>query len=280
MPVAAILLALASSAAWGVADFSGGLLSRRQPTLAVAVVSQAAGFVALLLVFGGRGGGLDDGAAAIGVAAGIGGAVGLASFYKALAVGTMSVVSPLVACSAIVPFALSLATGERPSAVAVAGAVLAIVGAVLASTEERRAPEPGRARAVVLAVVAAVALGLFTYFLGLGAREGDALSTLCGARVASLGLLVVLTLARRGPLLVTRRYAAPTAAVGLGDVSANALLAAAAGLGLLSLVSVLGSLFPLVTILLAYVALGERLTRAQVAGVTVALVGVAILTIG
>jgi drug/metabolite transporter (DMT)-like permease len=277
MPVAAILLALASSAAWGVADFSGGLLSRRQPTLAVTVVSQTAGFVALLLVFAGRGGGLDGRSAALGLLAGLGGGLGLATFYEALAVGTMSIVSPLVACSALVPFAISLTTGERPSGLAIAGAAVALAGAVLASTEERRAPEPGRARAVALAVVAALALGLFVYFLGLGSREGDALSTLGGARVGSLSLLVVIATARRAPLLVARPFAAPVAAVGLCDVGANALFAAAAGLGLLSLVSVLGSLYPLMTIFLAYVVLGERLTRVQVAGVGVALAGVAVL---
>jgi drug/metabolite transporter (DMT)-like permease len=277
MPVAAILLALASSAAWGVADFSGGLLSRRQPTLAVTVVSQTAGFVALLVVFAARGDGLDGRSAALGLVAGLGGGLGLAAFYQALAVGTMSIVSPLVACSALVPFAISLATGERPSGLAVAGAAVALSGAVLASTEERRAPEPGRVRAVALAVVAALALGLFVYFLGLGSREGDALSTLGGARVGSLSLLVVLTVARRERLLVSRPFAVPVAAVGLCDVGANALFAAAAGLGLLSLVSVLGSLYPLMTIFLAYFVLGERLTRVQVAGVGVALFGVAVL---
>src|SRR5436309_2951587 len=107
----------------------------------------------------------------------------------------MSVVSRIAACGAVVPFAVSLATGERPAAIAVVGAVLALAGAVLASLEERRASTPARSRAVVLAVVAAGALGLFVYFLGLGSREGNALSALVGARVGSLGLLLGLTLA-------------------------------------------------------------------------------------
>ena len=104
----------------------------------------------------------------------------------------MSIVSPLVACGAVVPFAISLATGERPAAIALVGAALALGGAVLASVEERRSNVPDRVRAVALAVVAAGALGLFTYFLGLGSREGSALSTLAGARVGSLGLLLLL----------------------------------------------------------------------------------------
>ena len=109
-----------------------------------------------------------------------------------MALGTMSVVSPITACSALVPFVLSLATGERPATIAAIGAILALSGAILASLEERKSSSPERARAVLLAVVSAVAIGLFVYFVGLGSREGDVLSTLVGARIGSLGVLVVL----------------------------------------------------------------------------------------
>jgi drug/metabolite transporter (DMT)-like permease len=276
----AALLALASSAAWGVADFSGGLVSRRLPTLAVTVVSQSAGFVALLVVFAARGGALESRSFWLGIVAGIGGGAGLAAFYRALALGTMSIVSPLAACGALVPFVLSIATGERPSWLALAGAGTALAGAVLASLDERRATAPARSRAVGLALVAAVCLGLFTYFLGLGSREGDALSTLVGARAGSLALLVSFTLWRRAPLLVPARWLLPVAAIGLCDVAANALFALASGRGLLALVSILGSLYPVVTVVLAHVVLGERLTAVQVAGVGVALAGVVALGAG
>jgi drug/metabolite transporter (DMT)-like permease len=273
LTLVALALALGSSVVWGVADFSGGSLTKRLPAFAVTVVSQAAGFVALLVAVAVRGevGGRSF---ALGVLAGMGGGAGLAAFYRALSLGTMSVVSPIAACGAVVPFAIALATGERPSAVAVVGAVLALGGAVLASLEERRAASPERARAVALAVAAALALGLFVYFLGLGSRDGDALSTLLGARVGSLGLLVLLALSRRAPLRVPRASLAAVALVGVADVSANALFAFASGHGLLALVAVLGSLYPVVTVLLAHVLLGERLTRTQQAGVAVALTGV------
>jgi len=277
---AAVLLALASSAVWGTADFSGGLLSRRVPTVPVTVISQLAGFLALLVVVAVRGGDLGGRSFAIGIAAGLGGGTGLAAFYKALSLGTMSIVSPVVACGAVVPFGVSIATGERPSAVSLAGAGLAIAGAVLASAEERQAEEPNRTRAVVLAVVAAVALGLFTYFLGLGSREGSALSTLTGARVGSLSFLLVLAAARRESLRIGRRWFWPIAAVGLLDVTANVLFALSSRHGLLALVAVLGSLYPVMTILLAYVFLHERLTRPQLAGVATALAGVAALSAG
>src|SRR6266508_5887963 len=83
MSAVAVLLALASSATWGVADFSGGLLARRLPAIAVTVLSQAAGFVALLVVLAAVGGGLDGGSVALGLVAGAGGGIGLAAFYKA-----------------------------------------------------------------------------------------------------------------------------------------------------------------------------------------------------
>ena len=129
----------------------------------------------------------------------------------------------------------------------------------------------------MLAVGAAVALGLFVYFLGLGSREGDALSTLLGARVGSLSLLAVAASVARAPLRLPRAALLPVAAVGLADVSANALFAAASSHGLLALVSVLGSLYPVTTVLLAHVLLHERLTRAQQAGIAVALGGVALI---
>ena len=276
----AVALALASSVTWGIADFGGGLVSRRLPTLTVTVVSQSAGFAALLIVFGARGAHLDGRSFAIGLAAGAGGGAGLAAFYRALAVGTMSIVSPIVACGAVVPFAISIATGERPSTIALAGAGVALAGAVLASAEERRAAARERGQAVILAAIAAGALGLFTYFLGLGSREGTALSTLVGARVGSLTLLLVLALALRAPLRLGRAALLPVAAIGLCDVAANALFALASGHGLLALVSVLGSLYPVMTVLLAHVFLGERLTPLQLAGVGVALAGVAALSVG
>jgi drug/metabolite transporter (DMT)-like permease len=265
---------------WGTADFSGGLVARSVPTIPVTVLSQAAGFAALLTALAIHGGPLDGRSFVLGLLAGLGGGAGLAAFYKALSLGTMSIVSPVVACGAVVPFGISLATGERPSSVALVGAALAIGGAVLASAEERRAAVPHRTRAVVLAIAAAVALGLFTYFLGLGSREGSPLSTLTGARVGSLGLLVLLAAGRREPLRVGRRWIAPLIAIGLCDTAANVLFALASRHGLLALVSVLGSLYPVATIALAYVFLRERLTRPQVAGVVAALAGVAALSAG
>lgn len=243
---------------------------------AVTIVSQAAGFVVLVGAVAVRGG-LDGRSFSLGLLAGVGGGIGLASFYRALSLGTMSVVSPIAACSALVPFVVSLATGERPGQVAVVGAILALAGAILASVEERRSDSAGRSRAIVLAGVAAVALGLFVYFLGLGSRQGDVLSTLFGARVGSLAVLLALATSRRATLRLPRRSVAAVAAVGVADVTANALFAFASGHGLLALVSVLGSLYPVMTVLLAHILLGERLAAPQKLGVAVALTGVTLI---
>jgi drug/metabolite transporter (DMT)-like permease len=270
----ALGLALASSLVWGIADFAGGSLTKRLPAFAVTIVSQAAGFVALVVVVGVRG---DLGARSflLGLVAGVGGGLGLAAFYRALSLGTMSVVSPIAACGAVVPFTIAVATGERPAVLALAGAAGALGGAVLASVEERRSSSRDRGRAVGLAFAAAVALGLFVYFLGLGSRQGDAVSTLFGARVGSLAVLLALAGVMRANVRVPRTALAAVAAVGLADVAANALFAFASGHGLLALVAVLGSLYPIVTVLLAHVILGERLTVSQKLGVAVALAGVA-----
>jgi uncharacterized membrane protein len=277
--VAAVALALGASLAWGTADFGGGLLTRRLPVVSVAVVSQAAGFVGLGLVAVVAGAGIDGEGFAIGLLAGLGGGLGLAAFYRALAVGTVSIVAPVAACGAVVPLVLSLAAGDDPRAVALAGAVVALAGAVMASLEERAAGETGRRDAVALAAGAALLLGLFVFFLGRASQHGGALSALVGARTGSLSLLAVWALAVRTPLALGRDIAA-VVAVGILDVVANALFALASREGLLAIVSVLGSLYPVPTVVLAHTVLRERISATQRLGVVVALAGVAMVAAG
>ena len=275
----AIALALASGLLWGCADFGGGSLSRRAPVLAVSALSQGAGFVALLagLAVVGH---VDWASFRFGLVAGIGGGAGLALFYLALSIGTMSIVAPIAACSALVPFSLALARGERPSALALAGAGLALVGIVAASAEERRAETAARGRAIPIAVGAALGFGVFAYFLGRGGQAGSAYSTLLGARVVSFGLLATAVAVARPRLRVPAPTLGLVVAVGIADLSANALFALAAGRGLLAIVSVLGSVYPLSTVLLAHAIHGERITRTQKLGVLVALAGVAAVSAG
>ena len=274
--MAAVALALGASLAWGAADFGGGLLTRRFPVVSVAVVSQAAGFAGLAAFALVAGEGIDGEGFAIGLMAGVGGGLGLAAFYRALASGTVSVVAPVAACGAVVPLVVSLAAGDDPRTVALVGAVVALAGAVMASLEERAADEPARRGAIALAAVAAVLLGLFVFFLGRASQHGGAVSALVGARTGSLSLLAVWALAVRTPVSFGGRGAA-VAAVGVLDVLANALFALASREGLLAIVSVLGSLYPVPTVVLAHVVLRERISVTQRVGVGVALAGVAMV---
>jgi drug/metabolite transporter (DMT)-like permease len=254
------------------------LLTRRLPTFAVTVVSQAAGFVLLLAIVAVRAA-VSYHSFPITLLPPLGGAVAAAAVATALSLGTMSILAPRrVRRGRAVRDPRS-----RPAQASLAGRGVASCGRVGARYWRRSRSavgSPERGRAIALAVVAAVALGLFVYFLGLGSRQGDALSTLVGARVGSLGLLIVLALLLRAPLRVPRASLAAVAAVGIADVTANALFALASRHGLLAIVSVLGSLYPVVTVLLAHVFLHERLTRLQQAGVVAAVAGVAAIAGG
>jgi drug/metabolite transporter (DMT)-like permease len=276
----AIALALASSLAWGCADFLGGIFSRRQPLAAVTVISQAAGFVALLCWLAATGFQLDERALAFGLLAGLGGGGGLALFYRALSVGTMSIVSPITACGALVPFTLALATGDRPAALVLLGALIALAGAVIASAEEHRSDEAGRRQAALLAVGAACLLGLFVYFVGVAGQDGQTLSALFGARVGSLTVLTGWVVVTRAPIHLDRSALPAIVGIGLLDTFANGLFVLASARGYLSIVSVLGSLYPVSTILAAYLFLHERISRTQKAGVALTLVGIALVASG
>jgi drug/metabolite transporter (DMT)-like permease len=273
----AVVLALASSVVWGTSDFLGGIYTRRLTLAPVLVVSQLAGLV-LLGVATGLTGQLDTYAFGVGLVAGVFGAVGIAAFYRALATGTISIVSPVSACGAIVPVGLALAQGERPGALALAGCAIALVGAVLASVHEFTGAPAARS-SVILAGTAALGIGGFLYFIAHAVRGGHTLPALFGSRTASLALLLVGVLATRSSVRMPSRQIPAVAGIGLLDVSANALFAAAATRGYLSIVSVLGSEYPVVTVILAQKLLGERVSRPQAAGIALALIGVGIVSV-
>jgi len=278
--LAAVVLALLSSLVWGSADFWGGTLTRRLAAISVAALSQVAGFGALLVVWAIVGETPDGHALWLGAIGGIGGGIGLACFYKALAIGKMSIVSPISACGAAVPLIISLASGERPAVVALVGAPVALGGAVLASIQEHAAGPGDRRQAVLLAAATALGFGVFIYLLGLAGQGGSTFSALVGARVGSLSLLAVLLLALRRSPRVPRGSLPAIAAVGVLDTLANGLFVAASARGLLSVVAVLGSVYPVVTLLLAQLVHGERITRVQRLGVGIAVVGVCLVSAG
>jgi drug/metabolite transporter (DMT)-like permease len=274
--VIAILLALGASACWGVGDFLGGVSARRLRVLAVVAISQTAGFLAVALAaffVGGDFLGPEATLAAIG--AGCSGAIGLAALYRGMAVGAIGVVAPISASAAVIPVVVGLARGERPAAVQLFGVALVLIGVVLVSREHG---QTGRlAAGVPLALVAAAGFG--TYFLFIDrASADDAFWGVTVARLASTTLSVSVALVAGG-LRVPRTALPILIGVGLFDVGANVLLALALNEGFVSLVSVLASLYPVVTILLAVVVLHERPGPAQVAGGATALAGVALISV-
>ena len=275
----AIALALCASLAWGASDFLAGVQSRRVSVLTVLVVSQALGLAAMLPVAVAFGGALPE-ARAVAWAAGAGVAevIGFAALYRGLATGAMSLIAPLGATAGVVPVIVGLAGGQQLGAVQWAGVALALSGVALAATESGAAAGVRLAAGCALALLAALAFG--TFFVAMDqAADGGVLWATVINRWASLTVLAAaLAVARTRPRMPDGA-AAPIAAVGTLDIGANALFAAALAQGLGGVVSVLGSLYPVTTVVLAQVVLHERVRRLQRVGVTTALAGVALLSL-
>lgn len=277
-----VVLAVMSSVIYGGADFAGGLASRRNDGVVVTVVSQICGAGALVvaillwpevtvtstdLLWGGIGG--------------IGGGLGLMCFYPALGQGPMSVVAPTTALfSALSPLVVGLWSGERPGWLAVVGIVAALPAIVLVARDPSGGSDAVLRRAtLLLAMAAGIGFGLF--FIAFAQTSSDAgLWPLAAARVGSIGLVgLICLLGGRGFRIVPGdRWL--VAVAGVADITANAFYLMAATRGLLSLVAVLGSLYPATTVLLAVVVLGERLVPTRLAGLGLAAVAVVCIAAG
>jgi drug/metabolite transporter (DMT)-like permease len=279
-----IALALAASAAWGGADFLGGRASRGMPALGVATVSKLAGVAGLAIVCLVAGDVPSRTEAAWAVGTGIFGAIGLVELYRSLALGPMSLVAPLTACGGAVPVAAAFISGDVPEPLTSLGLVIAFAGAVIVSRPaDPGAGTPGMGRAALVhSLIAAGTLGLGLTFLQQAAKApGDATLGLTLVAATTTAVLLVVTSASRGALAAPPR-ALLAAVVGCGilDVTANVLFAQATADGEAAAVAVLGSLYPLTTVLLARVWLGERLSAMQGAGVLAAMAGVAAIAAG
>ncbi|MFF7533422.1 EamA family transporter [Streptomyces bobili] len=282
------LFALATSLLWGLADFGGGLLTRRAPALTVVVVSQSIAAVVLGAVVVATGGWSEAGPRLwFAVAAGLVGPLALFSFYKALALGPMGVVSPLATLSVAVPVSVGLFLGERPGWTQAAGIAVAVTGVVLAGGPQLRGAAVQR-QAVLLTLVAA--LGFGTVFVLIT----EASTTVTGLFLALFVQRVTNVLTGGAALYAAVRRGAPAlpegglplralpayAFVGLADVAANGTYAIAAQNGPVTVAAVLASLYPVVTSLAARGFLRERLRAVQAAGAGLALVGTLLLATG
>ena len=253
--------------------------ARVLPALSVLATSQPVGLTVLVVAVAIRGQGPPGRAVLWACVAAAFGTAGLVAFYRGMAAGAISVIAPIAGTAAVVPVVWGLARGEHPSGLQELGFVLALGGVVAASWERA----PGRARIAAGVGWAALALVAFGgYYVPMhAASHGDFLwaSLVFRSTSTSLVWLTVLALGRRPRGI--RPHLPLLAAIGILDTGGNVLFAAASQEhGLLSVVSVLASLYPVVTVLLARMALRERVQRTQEAGVVVTLAGVALISAG
>jgi drug/metabolite transporter (DMT)-like permease len=274
------VLAVLSSITYGAADFLGGLATRRSAVLAVVVSSQLTGLALVLLALPflpqTTPTNLDF---AWGAASGLAGGVGLALLYRGLAIGVMSVVAPVTAvCAVIIPVVAGLAFGERPSAVASAGMVLATFAIVLVSQSEEFGARK-RSQGVPIAIASGIAIGIFLVCLE-RTEPSAGLWPLVAARIVSVGIFAAAGVIRRQRLVPPRHALAIALAGGALDMVANILYLLAVRQGALSIVATLTSLYPASTIVLARLVLHERLRFVQQAGVACAALAIVLIVSG
>ena len=277
------VMAVLSSMLYGVADFLGGMGSRRAPAVTVTAWFQVTGVAFLLLYACFAPGATRASDLMWGAAAGVTGGAGVLLLYRALAGGTVSTAAPLISMIALtVPVVVGLGLGERPGVLPLAGIGLGVVAVALISAHGPPG-EAGAARAGIASLLPAVAsgvlIGLFLVCLGRVERGASGWPLVAGRASASL-LLWTMVLASRAPFRLAAAARPPMVGAAITDVSANVLYVIAVQRAPLSLVATLVSLAPATTVLLAQLVLRERLAPAQKVGVVVALVAVVLLAQG
>ncbi len=274
------LLALLSSLLWGTADFEGGRLSKKHPPIAVLGFSQVIGLifgVAVVIVSGDSNAPAlgDSGYLIPGICAGFLGYFGLICLYAGLASGSMGVVSPISALSAVIPLSYALMHGESLSFITSIGVVLALVGAFCASGPELSQGLP--LRPLLLAIGAACGFGTALTFISIGSQS-SALMTMVTMRAATLVVTIAIAVRFRSTGGFSKSEYPSLIFIGVADFVANLLLGVACSKGSVSVAMVLGSMYPIATALLAFSFLRERLHTVQYVGIVLAVGGVALIS--
>ena len=272
-------LALAASLSWGFADFFGPLKGRTLGALRVLFVSQIFGWTAIAIAVAIRGAGPAASGVLWAIPAAVSGTLGLYAFYRGMAVGAMSVVAPIAGVSAVIPVVVGFASGDRPSLLQNLGMGLALAGVLLASREHQEGGGRRFASGIGLALLAAIGFGGYFPFMH-AAGDADFWWASLVFRTTTLLVLTVAVLITRTNVRVPRPDLRVVALVGIGDTLGNALFAAASNYGLVSVTSVLASLYPLVTVVLAHTILHERVDPSQRLGIAGTLAGVALISAG
>lgn len=275
--MAAIVLALMCAVSYGVADFWGGLATRRGSIWKVLPIIVAAGILTLILAVPFLGASFSQAAILAGVAAGLSGTIGYIFLMYGLAVGPMSVVAPISAViGAIIPFTVGLLRGETLSTIGFTGAGLALVSIVLVSRSTADATHPVTAKAVVVSIIAG--LGIAGYFLGIsGGPDDSGLAPVIVGRLVTGGIFIVIAIAKWKMIRDGAIDYKLAIASGSLDVVGGATFMLATRAGDLVLVAVLAALYPAFTVLLARLVLHERMERHQLMGLFSAGAAVVIL---
>jgi drug/metabolite transporter (DMT)-like permease len=273
----AAAFALAAAVSWGIGDFLGGLKSRSLRPVAVLVVAQPIGGALLGIWVAVRGEGLPGAAVLWACLASVFGTLGLIAFYRGMAAGALSIVAPIAGAGAAIPVVWGIAHGDNPSVYQELGFVAALAGVILSSWERR--PEAARlAAGAGWAAVAMIAFG--GYYIPMhAASHDDFLWPAFVFRLTSTTIIVLAWLLLRPPR--ARRADVPAlAAIGILDTGGNVFFAAASERGVVSVVSILASLYPVATVLLARAVLHERVHRTQELGIVLALAGIVLVSAG
>lgn len=275
-------LALFSSLLWGAADFLGGNLTKKYKAVAVTAVSQSFGllFGVLVIIFSSSWLAPTlswDGYVIPGVLAGLMGFGGLTAFYAGLATGRMGVVSPISSLSVFIPLTVAIVGGEKPTNIQMIGMAIALLGGFCASGPEIRGGLS--AKPLVFATIAAFGFGGAITLIAKGSQT-SAIMTMTTMRFTTFIVALILLARFRTFGGFSKKDLPILILIGGADFFGNLLLGVATTKGLVSLAVVLGSLFPIVTALLAFKFLHERLHKVQYLGVVLAISGVVILSLG
>ena len=278
----ASLLALLSSILWGTADYLAGNMTKRFKAIAVTGASQAIGLITGIVLVVATGSYIApnlswDGYFLPAVGAGIAGFFGLVSFYSGLATGRMGVVSPISTLSAVIPLTFAFISGERPTTLQILGMSIALLGAFCASGPDIVKGLP--IKPLLFGLGAALGFGIALALMAQGSKTSS-LMTMTSMRVISVSMCVLIALRFRtiGGFKSSDLWL--LIVIGMTDFAANLLLGVATTKGLVSVAMVFGALFPIVTSLLAFKFLKERLHKVQYLGILFAVAGVSLISIG
>jgi drug/metabolite transporter (DMT)-like permease len=274
--LAVVALGLLASLGWGVADFGGGLASRRGPVLGVLLGSQVASLIVAVPILAlGPEPAMRPIDLLISILGGVFGALGLSLLYRGLSVGRMGVVAPVAAVlTATLPVGFGFLTEGIPSILAIVGIVFAAISVILVSRSPA-APD-GRPSGLKFGVAAGVVFGLFTISAS-GLADGLIMSPVVAIRATSVTIITVWILVARQPWRVSKNLWPALVGIGVIDMAATAAYLSALAIGPLAIAAILASLYPVITTILAGLVLRERVTAIHAAGILAAAAAVVLI---